>query len=241
VRVDVAPTPAVLATAALPGASALVIDVLRASTSIVTALAHGCAGVVPVSDPKEARERAAATPGALLAGERRGEPLAGFDLGNSPLEFTEARVAGRLVFLTTSNGTGTLLAVRAAAAVAVAAFVNLSAVAAWAVAAGRDVVVACAGERGARSLEDEVCAGLLVERLLASAPQARAGPEARAAADQARPYAADLPRLARDSSWARHLSSRGRAHDVAACLTLDAFPLVPVYRADVDKVVWPYR
>ncbi len=240
-RVDVAPTPAALALAALPGASALVIDVLRASTSIVTALANGCAGVVPVSDPVEARERAAAIPGALLAGERRGEPQACYDLRNSPLEFTEARVGGRLVFLTTSNGTGALLAVRPAAAIAVAALVNLSAVAAWAVAAGRDVVVTCAGERGARSLEDEVCAGLLVERLLATAPGASAGPEARAAADRARPYAADLPRLARDSSWARHLSSRGRAHDVAACLALDAFTLVPVYRADVDKVVWPYR
>jgi 2-phosphosulfolactate phosphatase len=101
--------------------------------------------------------------------------------------------------------------------------------------------VACAGERGARSLEDEVCAGLLVERLLATAPQACAGPAAGGAAARARPYAADLPRLARDSSWARHLSSRGRAHDVAACLTLDAFTLVPVYRTDVDKVVWPYR
>jgi 2-phosphosulfolactate phosphatase len=241
VRVDVAYTPAALAPASLPGASALVIDVLRASTSIVTALANGCAGVVPVGDPAEARRRAAATPGALLAGERRGEPLAGFDLGNSPLEFTKGRVQGRLVFLTTSNGTGALLAVRAAAAVAVASFVNLSAVAAWAVAAGRDVVVACAGERGARSLEDEVCAGLLVERLLATAPGAGAGPEAQAVAAQARPYAGDLGRVGRDSSWARHLSSRGRAGDVAACLTLDAFTLVPEYRADVDKVVWPYR
>jgi 2-phosphosulfolactate phosphatase len=240
VRVDVASSPAALAPATLAGATALVIDVLRASTSIVTALANGCAGVVPVGDPADARRRAAATPGALLAGERRGEPLEGFDLGNSPLEFTRDRVGGRLVFLTTSNGTGALLAVRAAAAVAVAGFVNLSAACAWAAAGGRDVVVTCAGERGARSLEDEVCAGFLVDRLLAAWPATSAGPEAAAAARQARPYAADLGRLARDSSWARHLASRGRAGDVAACLTLDAFTLVPIYRPDVDKVVSPY-
>jgi 2-phosphosulfolactate phosphatase len=196
--------------------------------------------VVPVGDPDEARRRAAATPGALMAGERRGEPLAGFDLGNSPLEFTRERVGGRLVFLTTSNGTGALLAVRAAAAVAVAGLVNLRAAAAWAARAGRPVVVACAGERGARSLEDEVCAGLLVDRLLAGATGASAGPEAAAAAEQARAYQGDVARLARDSSWARHLASRGRTGDVAACLTLDAFTLVPVYRADVDKVVSPY-
>ena len=240
-RVDVAFTPAALASAALAGATALVIDVLRASTSIVTALANGCLGVVPVGDPAEARERAAATPGALIAGERRGEPLAGFDLGNSPLEFTRDRVGGRLVFLTTSNGTGALLAVRPAAAVAVAAFVNLSAAADWAVTGRRDLVVACAGERGARSLEDEVCAGLLVDRVLAAVPAATVGPEAEAAVRGARPYGVDLGRLARDSSWARHLAAHGRAGDVAACLTLDAFTLVPVYRADVDKVVWPYR
>jgi 2-phosphosulfolactate phosphatase len=239
VRVDVALTPAALAPAALAGASALVIDVLRASTSIVTALTNGCLGVVPVGDPAEARRRAAAAPGALLAGERRGEPLAGFDLGNSPLEFTRERVGGRLVFLTTSNGTGALLAVRSAAAVAVAAFVNLGAVAAWAVAGGRDVVVTCAGERGARSLEDEVCAGLLVDRVLAACPAATAGPDAQEAARRARPYGADLGRLARDSGWARYLASRGRGGDVRACLTLDAFTLVPVYRADVDKVVSP--
>jgi 2-phosphosulfolactate phosphatase len=240
VRVDVAFTPAALAPAALAGATALVIDVLRASTSIVTALSNGCLGVVPVGDPAEARRRAAAAPGALMASERRGEPLAGFDLGNSPLEFTRARVGGRLVFLTTSNGTGTLLAVRAAAAVGVAAFVNLSAAAAWAVAGRRDVIVACSGERGARSLEDEVCAGLLVDRVLAACPSATAGPEAEAAAGAARPYGADLGRLAKDASWARHLASRGRARDVATCLTLDTFTLVPVYRPDVDKVVSPY-
>jgi 2-phosphosulfolactate phosphatase len=239
VRVDVAFTPAALAPAALAGASALVIDVLRASTTIVTALSNGCLGVVPVADAAEARRRAVATPGALLAGERRGEPLAGFDLGNSPGEFTPERVGGRLVFLTTSNGTVALLAARAAAAVAVAAFANLGAAAAWAVAGGRDVIVTCAGERGARSLEDEVCAGLLVDRMLAACPAAIAGPEAQVAAQQARPYAADLGRLARDSGWARYLASRGRGGDVTTCLSVDTFTLVPVYRADVDKVVSP--
>jgi 2-phosphosulfolactate phosphatase len=241
VRIDVAATPDGLDPAAVAASTVLVIDVLRASTCIVTALANGCEAIVPVDSPHEARRRASALTNALIAGERRGEPLQGFDLGNSPLEFSPARVGGRLVFLTTSNGTGALLAVRAAAAVGVAAFVNLSAAAAWAAAERRNVVVACAGERGARSLEDEVCAGLLVERLLAAAPAATAGPEAEEAARHARPYGPDLGRLAQESKWARHLAARGRARDVAACLTLDAFALVPLYRADVDKVVSAYR
>jgi 2-phosphosulfolactate phosphatase len=175
-----------------------------------------------------------------VAGERRGEPLAGFDLGNSPLEFTAERVAGRMIFFTTSNGTEALLAARPAAEVAVAAFVNLAAVAAWAAAAARNVVIACAGDAGQRSLEDEVCAGLLVDRLRTIRPDAILGPEAEDAAARATVYGKDLARLARDSPWARRLSNHGRSRDLTACLTLDAFTLVPVYRANIDKIVSPY-
>jgi len=150
VKIDVAITPAALGSLALAGASALVIDVLRASTSIITALANGCAGVVPVAEPDEAIRRAAAQPGSLVAGERKGDPLKGFHLGNSPLEFTRERVGGRTVFLTTTNGTGALLAVRSAAAIGVAAFVNAGAAASWALAAGRGLVIACAGDAGRR-------------------------------------------------------------------------------------------
>jgi 2-phosphosulfolactate phosphatase len=240
VNVEVAVTPGALAPGALVGATALIIDVLRASTSIITALTNGCAAVVPVAEPDDARRRAAGVAGALVAGERRGDPLAGFDLGNSPLEFTPERVRGRTVFLTTSNGTGALLAARPAAAVGVAALVNAGAAAAWAIDAGRPVVIVCAGDVGGRSLEDEVCAGLLVEAIRVARPDARIGPAAEAAAGQARPYGKDLGRLAVDSPWARRLGNRGRGPDLAACLTLDTLPLVPVYRADVDKIVGPY-
>ena len=237
-RLDVAVTPDVLRAADLPASTVLVVDVLRASTTIITALASGCLAVVPVTDAEEARRRATTTPGALIAGERRGEPLEGFDLGNSPLEFSPARVGGRTVVFTTSNGTRALVAVRAAAAVAVAAFVNASAAAAWAVAQKRDVIVACAGERGRVSLEDHVCAGVLVARALAAEPAASLTPAAAAARDLAARYGKDVARLAKDSGWARHLAASGRGADVTACLALDTTTLVPVYGADVDKVVW---
>ena len=237
-RLDVAVTPDVLQTADLASSTVLVVDVLRASTTIITALANGCVAVVPVTDADEARLRATATPGALIAGERRGEPLQGFDLGNSLLEFSAVRVGGRTVVFTTSNGTRALVAVRGAAAVAVAAFVNASAAAAWAVAQGRDVLVACAGERGAVSLEDHVCAGLLVERALVAEPAASITPAAAAAHALARRYGKDVARLATDSGWARHLAASGRGADVTTCLALDTATLVPVYLPHVDKVVW---
>ena len=236
-RVDVAVTPDGLDRALVVRSTVLVIDVLRASTCIVTALANDCAAVVPVATPEEARVRQATLPGVLVAGERRGEPLEGFDLGNSPLEFTRARVGGRVVIMTTSNGTRALLAARGAAAIGVAAFVNRGAAAAWALAGRRDVLLLCSGERGARSLEDHVCAGLLAERLLTGEPGARATPATEAAIAAARRYGKDITGLAQDSSWARHLASRGRGADVAACLRLDTADVVPVYRAEFDKVV----
>jgi 2-phosphosulfolactate phosphatase len=239
--VDVALTPAAVAGTGLADSSALVIDVLRASTTVITAIANGCAAVVPVAEVDEARRRAAALPGALLAGERGGDPPPGFDLGNSPLEFPRERVGGRTLVFTTSNGTRALLAVGAAAAVGIAAFANLRAAADWALAQRRDLVLVCAGELGGRSLEDEVCAGLLVDRVLAGEPGAVAGSGALAAADAARPYAKDLARLGREAPHARSLARRGRGADVEACLALDTFAVVPVYRPDVDKVVGPHQ
>ena len=93
-RIDVAPTADAVVPAELAGVTALVIDVLRASTTIITALANGCDAIVPVAEPLDARRRALATQngGALVAGERQGEPIPGFDLSNSPVEFQSPRV-----------------------------------------------------------------------------------------------------------------------------------------------------
>jgi len=235
--VDVAVTPGGLPRGTLSGTSVLVVDVLRASTTIITALANGCAAIVPVGDPREARRRAAGVPGALVAGERGGEPLGGFDLGNSPLEYTALRVRGRTVVITTSNGTGALLAVRSAPRVGVAALVNASAAAAWAAGARHDVLIVCAGDRGRQSLEDWVCAGLLVERVRGTAAGIAASRAALDAARAAAGYGTDIARLAHDSPWARRLALAGRTADVAACLRLDTTRVVPEYRPDVDKVL----
>lgn len=238
-HIDVALTAGAAGAMPLGGVTVLVIDVLRASTSIVTALVNGCEGVVPVASAEEARRSAAALPAGtvVIAGERRGEPLAGFDLGNSPLEFTAERVRGKTVIMTTSNGTRALLAARGAAAVGVAGLVNLGAAAGWAIAGRRDVTLVCAGERGAISVEDHACAGLLVDRLQRDEPGAGLSPAAQQALAFGRRYGKDVSRLAEDSSWARHLTARGRGRDVAACLMLDTTTVVPVYVPHVDKVV----
>jgi 2-phosphosulfolactate phosphatase len=238
VRIDVVLTAGDAVAAQFPGATALVIDVLRASTTIVTALGNGAACVIPVETVEEARARKAALGAdAILAGERNSDPPEGFDLGNSPLEFTADRVRGRSIVMTTSNGTRALTAARAAAAVGVAALVNAGAAAAWALAQGRDVVLVCGGELGAPSLEDEVCAGLLVARLAAAAPAVTLTPAADAAQALGLRYGRDLERLGRDAPHARGLVLKGRAEDIAFCLALDTSTVVPTLVPGVDKLV----
>ena len=156
---------------AVAGGIAIVIDVLRASTTIITALAHGAAGVRPVLTIDEARTLAArGGPGAgtLLGGERGGLRIDGFDLGNSPLEYSRQRVAGRRIVITTTNGTAALDACSAAAEVLIGAIVNRSAVAARARSLARahgtaDIHLVCAGTDGHVTEEDLLAAGAILE------------------------------------------------------------------------------
>ena len=153
------------------------IDVLRASTTIITALAHGAAGVRPVLTIDEARALAARGgaghgaghgPDVLLGGERGGLRIDGFDMGNSPLEYSRARVAGRRVVITTTNGTAALDACGGAAEVLIGAVVNRAAVAARArqlaeARGGTDIHLVCAGTDGQVTEEDLLAAGAILD------------------------------------------------------------------------------
>jgi 2-phosphosulfolactate phosphatase len=234
-RVHVALSPAEFPGLALDGRAALVVDVLRATTTVVAACAAGCARIVPVRDRDAALAAAEAFAfgEVLLAGERGGMMIAGFHLGNSPLEYVAERVAGRTVIFTTTNGTDAMLHAGRAAAAATAALVNADAAAAWALEQERDVTILCAGERRAFSLEDAVCAGIVVERMLGRAGGMDLSDAALAALRLGEHYAGRLERLALESEWARNLARQGRAADLDVCLRLAISPLVPVFEAGV--------
>ena len=228
-RVHVALTPADASGLALDGWTAVVVDVMRATTTVVAACAAGCARVIPVADVDAARACARQFPDGevLVAGERGGEPIAGFHLGNSPLEFTRERVSGRTVVLTTTNGTAAMLTASAAAVAAVAALTNVTAAAQWARAHGRDLAILCSGDSGAFSLEDTVCAGLLVAGV-ATDSAASLSDGAEAALGLGRYYADRLSDLEFASRWAKRLNALGHGADVEACLRRDVTRLVPV-------------
>jgi 2-phosphosulfolactate phosphatase len=244
-QVHVALMPGEFPDVGLDGRVALVVDVFRATTMVVAAFGAGCARVIPVASPAAAREKAAAMAPepVLLAGERGGDPIEGFDLGNSPLECTPERVGGRTLILTTTNGTRAMLKAAEAAAAAVAALTNASAAARWAAASGRDVTVLCAGEQGSFSLEDAACAGLLVDGLLRADPAARLSDAAQAAHCLGLAYGGQPERLKSDAAWARQLHRNGRAADLDACARIDTSSLVPEISAGAvtlkgDSLTW---
>jgi 2-phosphosulfolactate phosphatase len=151
----------------LAGGVAVVIDVLRATTVMIHALAAGCTAIRPCLEIDEARRVAAGLPpgSALLSGERYGLPIEGFDLGNSPSAFTPEVCRDRTLVMTTTNGTRALLASLEAERVVIGAFVNLRATVALLKAQHRPVHIVCAGTDGRISLEDALLAGLLASEL----------------------------------------------------------------------------
>ncbi len=214
----------------LIGATCVVIDVLRASTTIVYALAAGARAVIPCLTIEDAQRRAAEFPRgeALLAGERGGLPIAGFDLGNAPVEFTPHTVSGKTVVLTTTNGTRALVHCRHAARIAVGAFVNLSAVVAI-VSQGDAVHLICAGTDGQSTDEDTLFAGAVVDRLSASAER-RLGETAIVARELSRSLQSDSRKLVdamRVSCGGKNLIAIGMAADIETAAQIDRFAIVP--------------
>lgn len=223
------PTPADVA-----GRMVVVIDVLRASTVIVDALANGARAVVPFAEVDDV-VRAATRYGRdeiRLTGERRSLPIPGFDAGNSPLEMRPALVGGRIVLMTTTNGTAALAATHGAWRVLVGAFTNCTVTVqaiVTAMRAGRDALLVCAGQERRFALEDAVCAGAMASRVARACRSAELGDAARLVRRTASRYVRDVSALAQDASHARRLAAAGFAGDVAACLVFDRAPIVATY------------
>ena len=214
---------------------AVVIDVLRASTSIAAALNNGARAVIPLEGVDEAMTRARSLErgDVLLAGERKMVPIPGFDLGNSPREFTSAVVTGKTIVMTTTNGTSALTGSHGAHEVVVGAFANYSAVLAWlraAARAGKSITLVCAGTNGRFALEDAICAGRYVRGIARRGIEAELGDAATIAAMIDRRMGADLPAVLRNSEHGRALMDAGHSEDVDYCATIDTHPVVPVYR-----------
>lgn len=229
-RLDVYLTPGEVASSDTVDRTVVVIDVLRASSSIVEALASGARNIFPVSSIEEAL-RLANTLGreeVLLCGERKCLPIEGFDLGNSPAEFTHERVGGKTLVMSTTNGTIALTLGAGAARVLVAAYLNLSAVVDELARADADPVIICAGRERHFGLDDAVCAGEIAARLLEARPgEWQLNDGARAAISLAGAFSADAEFFT-STSAGRRISDAGLDADLAFCAQVDRHSIVPV-------------
>ena len=224
-----------LTPADVQGRVVLVIDVLRASTTVAVALSHGAKAVIPFesSDEVVARAKQFERENVLLAGERRMHAISGFDLGNSPREYTRETVEGKTVLLTTTNGTVVLAGLQGARDVVVACYVNYSAVSAMIRAAARgasDVSIVCAGRDRQFALEDAACAGRFTRGVTRRLANVRLNDAAQACSLIDRRYGDRLDRLLEDSEHGRALAEAGYGEDLAVCAAVDSHPVIPIYQ-----------
>jgi 2-phosphosulfolactate phosphatase len=166
IRIDVVPLPKNLQSRDIQDRAVAIFDVLRATTTMATALAAGAREIHAFDSLQAAQEAAAKFSGEkLLCGERRALRPPGFDLGNSPAEFTADRVAGKTLFMATTNGTRAIVAVQQAKKLFAAALVNAAATANALIATGLDVVLLCAGTDGEIATEDLIGAGAVIDSI----------------------------------------------------------------------------
>lgn len=212
-----------------------VIDVLRATSTIVQAFSSGCKRVIPAVSREDALKLKSSYPEALLCGESRGLKIDSFDLGNSPVEFTPEKVDGKELIFCTSNGT---VAMRSAMArnarlLAACSFLNLEAVAARITAVKPDsVAIICSGSHGEESVEDLACAGALSERLMSLIPGSELDRQAQDAVDLYCSYGRDILKILTESSHGRYLMDLGFTQDIVFCSNLNSKTAVPMLQDD---------
>lgn len=229
--------PSLVPSGALTGGIAVVIDVLRATTTIVHALAAGCTHVRPLAEIDEARALADGMRAGrvILAGERGGEKIPGFDRGNSPREFTPEVCNGCTLVMTTTNGTRALLRAAEAERVLVAAFVNFSAVCEQLLADPRPLHIVCAGSDGEPSLEDTLLAGAFIE-YLCDQYELQLNDSARLAWDAFENQGMVLASALELGRGGQSLLKLGYDADIAIAAEVDQFHIVPELKRDPLRV-----
>ncbi len=226
-RIDIVFTAQSIKPQDVRGKICVVIDVLRASTTMVTALAHGCQRIIPVETPEEARE-VARERDCLLGGEREGLLIEGFDLGNSPLEYVPEKVSGRTIAFTTTNGTRAIRACSSSESLIAACFLNGRAVKGLLQKEQKDTVIVCAGTRGEPSLEDTVCGGMLLESLDGEMTLA-----AKEAVSVWNMHGNDLAAMMKKvSAHGRSLVALGFERDIDFAARLNEFDIIPVRQGE---------
>ncbi|MBI1805445.1 MAG: 2-phosphosulfolactate phosphatase [Ignavibacteria bacterium] len=238
-KVDVYFTPAHLDEMQLKDKNIVVVDVLRASTTIATALCNGAKEIIPVSTVESVVKISGSLFGdvTLRAGERNAKMIEGFNLGNSPLEYTEEVVRGKSIIFMTTNGSAAMVKGRHAKNLVVAGFVNLSAVVEFLAELHNDFIIVCAGKESNFCLEDSVCAGKIISKLdTVIDDNLILNDAAVATVTLEKTIGKGVLKMLRNSEHGKLLSEMGFEGDLKVCAEIDSLSVLPVMTGNVLRL-----
>ncbi len=222
------------------GRNVIIIDVLRATTTICTALSNGAREVIPTADIENATKISSnlSSDSRLLGGERQGKKIDGFDLGNSPAEYSPEKVRNKSIIFTTTNGAGAIHKCRYASTALVASFVNVSAIVETIVEIGGTWTILCSGRQGAFSVEDATCAGMIISKVkeVSEVDTEDAGLTTLILYKN---YKKSILGMMKKSQHGQYLVSIGFEEDLKFCSNVDGVPVVPVVSGLVVRIKQP--
>jgi len=228
-KIEVFFSPAGVDELGMRGRNVVIIDVLRATTTICTALRNGAREIIPTPDLENATKISSnlSADSRLLGGERQGKKIDGFDLGNSPSEYTPEKVGAKTIVFTTTNGAGAIYKCRYAAMALIGSFVNVSAIVQTVAEVGGTWTILCSGRQGAFSVEDATCAGMIISKLelLTEVETDDAG---LTSVTLYKNYKRSIVGMLRKSSHGKYLQSIGFGDDLEYCAAVDSVPVLPV-------------
>jgi len=220
----------------------VVIDVLRSSTTVTVALNNGAREIIPVESIENAVKISGSLFGdvTLRGGERNGKIIHGFNLGNSPLEYSEGTVKGKSIIFCTTNGSVAMYRSRFARHLAIGSFVNVSPVIDFIKGINSDFLLICAGRANAFSnfsLEDAICAGLIIRKLLEDKSlKVELTDSSLAAQALQKAYGRSILKMLKNTEHGRYLIEIGFAEDIKLCAEVDSVPVLPVLSGNVIRL-----
>ncbi len=219
------------------GKTSVVIDVLRATTTIVTALKNGAREVIPVATVDFAMKVSGNifSGMTLLGGERNTKMIEGFNLGNSPLEYKEEVVAGKSVILYTTNGTRAIVKAKFSENLFICSFNNLASIAGHLVKLNKDVEIICSGTNGFFSLEDVVCAGRLIAEMQGLDERIELLDSARASLTLSKSFGKSIVKMLKETEHGKLLQENGFTEDLNYCAKISNIDLVPYFTSGTIK------
>ena len=221
------------------GKSTVIIDVLRATSTIVNALNNGAKEIIPVASVEFAVKVSGGMFGGLtlLGGERNTKKIEGFALGNSPLEYSSRLVKGKSIILYTTNGTKAVVKAKFAKNLYICSFLNLSAVAEYITRTDTDFEILCAGRNNSFSLEDTVCAGKLISEILKIKPGLDLSDTAKASIALNKTFGKNLNKMLSETEHGKLLLENGFEDDIKFCSKLNTTNAIPYFAGNVVKLL----